>query len=573
MKQEGGLDADEMLERLDEQHWAALIKSGEYSEEEVKEARKRLAIREEISMCKAMRLMGLEETDKMVLRIAGLQLELEKRHLAIETLLQYHLTAPHQNTRVSLLLAKLMFRDDQKGKAMILCQEVVDRFKENKELDVDVVRTNQQTNNMHTNPSDDHIELDSEEAQEDYMNLKDVADAFYILGWIAIHAGDHTLAYRVWEDGYRCLPNDVRLIKQHLKRQCWDSEILNSETSGDAPISTGKNHIVKTECASLVDSDHQRNTSDEGVQSNLIRDDLSQGNISNYACTDFDAFCVDYKHRREVALNLFDTKTQQGRVVFRSKKPIMPYEERRMVLDACEDFAKERGGWGTVRHCSVPTTDVAVEDIPVLRPWLRSLMSNRLSPMLCECFPCLADGTDLGPNGNRVRIHDAFVVRYDECDKSLSLPTHSDTSSLSFTIALSESSDYVGGGTWFEALGQRVVDAPAGHAVGFAGPLRHAGHPITKGTRTILVLFCYVDGFKYGEYVGFDGKDNQNVEKKVVHDHDNDDMMGKLSVKDDDKSVAMGTEDDIPEDDEYEVGNGYIIYNETYELMTTVDQV
>lgn len=45
----------------------------------------------------------------------------------------------------------------------------------------------------------------------------------------------------------------------------------------------------------------------------------------------------------------------------------------------------------------------------------------------------------------------------------------------------------------------RVVDADCGHAVGFAGPLRHAGYPVRRGVRFILVLFLYVEGFAYGE--------------------------------------------------------------------------
>ena len=104
----------------------------------------------------------------------------------------------------------------------------------------------------------------------------------------------------------------------------------------------------------------------------------------------------------------------------------------------------------------------------------------------------------------RMRLHDAFIVRYDAtaaepCSRSLSLPEHRDTSSMSFTLALNEGGgvDYEGGGTWFEALEQalplpgkaslesvdahtttpvgRVVNVPLGHATAFAGPLRHAG--------------------------------------------------------------------------------------------------
>ena len=124
---------------------------------------------------------------------------------------------------------------------------------------------------------------------------------------------------------------------------------------------------------------------------------------------------------------------------------------------------------------------------------------------------------------------------------SLSLPAHSDTSAVSFTLALNGDcagrvgdSHYRGGGTWYKAVaasaaaagdepagaahGRRrdasdgargVVNASEGNAVAFIGPLRHAGHPITAGTRLILVLFLYVEGFEYGRFVGYDGEPQQ----------------------------------------------------------------
>ena len=49
-----------------------------------------------------------------------------------------------------------------------------------------------------------------------------------------------------------------------------------------------------------------------------------------------------------------------------------------------------------------------------------------------------------------MRLHDAFIVRYDVEDGSLSLPEHSDTSAVSFTVSLG--GEYEGGGTWFDAL-------------------------------------------------------------------------------------------------------------------------
>jgi hypothetical protein len=179
---------------------------------------------------------------------------------------------------------------------------------------------------------------------------------------------------------------------------------------------------------------------------------------------------------------------------------------------------KHRDGvWGTVRHSSVKTTDVAVEDIISLRPWLLALLHTRIYPLLHTAFPVLADGSSLiDPNttNSRIRVHDAFIVRYDAMnDKSTSLPEHCDTSTISIIFALNErdnssgldfnNGDYKGGGTWFECLGPKglVVNADIGHAVIFAGPLKHAGFPISDGVRHVLVLFLYVEGFHYGPYL------------------------------------------------------------------------
>ena len=169
--------------------------------------------------------------------------------------------------------------------------------------------------------------------------------------------------------------------------------------------------------------------------------------------------------------------------------------------------------------------------------------------MLAACYPALAaEPYDLGPGGARVRVHDAFIVRYDAVkDGSLELPAHSDTSALSVTLPLDGSGEddeaFTGGGTWFRALGEhnrgRVINAPAGHAVVFAGPLWHMGWPIRSGTRHILVMFLYVEGFNYGKLIGFD--------KQEACDH-----------------AAAGQAGDSK-------ARSFVVYNETHKLLTTLD--
>ena len=86
-------------------------------------------------------------------------------------------------------------------------------------------------------------------------------------------------------------------------------------------------------------------------------------------------------------------------------------------------------------------------------------------------------------------MHVPYLAKHTQA----SLPLHSDQSILSFTIALNDPAEYEGGGTWFRGLGMAVDAAAAGHVVMFPGKLEHAGHPITSGTRYVIVLFCGYD--------------------------------------------------------------------------------
>jgi hypothetical protein len=183
-------------------------------------------------------------------------------------------------------------------------------------------------------------------------------------------------------------------------------------------------------------------------------------------------------------LSLFCPETQKKCLVFRTRQALLSPAECSSVLRIVDQHHTQNlgGKWGTVRHSSVKTTDVAVEDIPALRPWLLALLHSKIFPLLSVAFPTLADGstlvdtaattattTDTGtaaattgttaatgtaaattakcaatttatvPAVSRLRVHDAFIVRYDaENDQSLSLPEHCDTSSMSVILSLNE---------------------------------------------------------------------------------------------------------------------------------------
>ena len=75
------------------------------------------------------------------------------------------------------------------------------------------------------------------------------------------------------------------------------------------------------------------------------------------------------------------------------------------------------------------------------------------------------------------------------------LHRHCDQSLLSFTIGLNPCSEYEGGGTNFDFDGIGTIHADEGCFTAFPGNLFHSGAAVTKGTRYIIVLFLYSDGW------------------------------------------------------------------------------
>ena len=168
--------------------------------------------------------------------------------------------------------------------------------------------------------------------------------------------------------------------------------------------------------------------------------------------------------------------------VFVSQRPLLPKPTCERYITAAEAWAARSGGWTTARHHSVATTDIPLTSLDELLPSFNEALRTLLLPALSACYP------EAAPLASSLRVLDCFLVRYD-ATKQASLPTHTDQSLLSFTIALNDPGEYDGGGTWFRGLG-RAVDAPAaGHAVLFPGKVEHGGHPITRGVRYIIVLF------------------------------------------------------------------------------------
>lgn len=66
---------------------------------------------------------------------------------------------------------------------------------------------------------------------------------------------------------------------------------------------------------------------------------------------------------------------------------------------------------------------------------------------------------------------------------------HLDDSEISFNLLLSDPDDFRGGGTAIEAAGNATVRPRRGEVLTHYGGLRHAGRPVSRGTRYILAGF------------------------------------------------------------------------------------
>lgn len=90
----------------------------------------------------------------------------------------------------------------------------------------------------------------------------------------------------------------------------------------------------------------------------------------------------------------------------------------------------------------------------------------------------------------RLRVLDAFFVKYSAAGGQKRLPLHSDESEYSLTIAMNSLCEYENGGTYFFES-DRVKKTDTGGIISFEGECEHAGEAITSGTRYIIVVFLY----------------------------------------------------------------------------------
>jgi hypothetical protein len=147
------------------------------------------------------------------------------------------------------------------------------------------------------------------------------------------------------------------------------------------------------------------------------------------------------------------------------------------IINECENYAKDNGGWTKKRHKNYPTTDLPVESVKSIFGFVFESL-KLLSEKIKHSYG-LTDEINIDYN-------DLFIVKYKADDQSF-LEIHKDGSFLSFNILLSNPRDFEGGGTYFDD--GLIMKGEQGDLIIHTSKMNHSGLPITKGTRYLLVGF------------------------------------------------------------------------------------
>ncbi|KAL1507563.1 hypothetical protein AB1Y20_007183 [Prymnesium parvum] len=182
----------------------------------------------------------------------------------------------------------------------------------------------------------------------------------------------------------------------------------------------------------------------------------------------------------------FDT----DELIHATKHPVLTEAE----CEAIRQEAEERMAEGARSSFTMTETnrDVPVHEMPRTLRWLEEGGLLRLCSLARACFASAVSERGLW-------VYRGLVIKYSFDEGLTHQPIHRDASLLSCLVPLSRSSEYEGGGTWIEPLGQSLV-LEQGHALLHPSAVRHAGGRLRGGTRVVLVLFLNSHRMHFGEH-------------------------------------------------------------------------
>jgi hypothetical protein len=199
-----------------------------------------------------------------------------------------------------------------------------------------------------------------------------------------------------------------------------------------------------------------------------------------------------------------------GHCIYQTKAPVFTkeecnalVEEARSTITTDASLALTEAETDTENNNNISNSELGEARVSTLakaKSFLQTAMQHKLLPLLESRFGVSAT-SDL-------TLQDALIIGYgmfgDGTQSTQAQPLHRDSCLLSLNVALSPSSDYKGGGTYFQALGGdvddnsdatgtpkggQVVHNEQGHVICHASGAMHAGQGIDAGERWVLVLF------------------------------------------------------------------------------------
>ena len=185
---------------------------------------------------------------------------------------------------------------------------------------------------------------------------------------------------------------------------------------------------------------------------------------------------------------LADLGRPRGRLLeVHTESKLWSVAECKHILGVLKRVVPGKGGWQNSRHTAHATTDLPAADLPSAE------YQQLFDQVQQRVFPRLMHHYGYHPaDGWVYTFRDLFFVKYEARDGEQSgLALHADGSLLSFNLLLNPIEEFTGGGTFFELTGTTHTIAQ-GDALFHCGRLRHAGAPITTGTRMLLVGFVDV---------------------------------------------------------------------------------
>ena len=255
--------------------------------------------------------------------------------------------------------------------------------------------------------------------------------------------------------------NEVNVIKV-------DNKIINYEFYEDILYNRYENVFYRFNDLINGNSSYYKFVLDKNIEANKLQDQLKNkyGNI-------IDDINEIMREDNNIKYNRFLQRFHYEKVY--------TSDICRYIINESEKYAVANGGWTTKRHDNYPTTDLPVEKILSIF----GLVLETLYTIVKKVKKSYGLQDDMVIN-----IRDLFIVKYKDSEQNY-LDMHHDGSFLSFNILLSNTSDFEGGGTYFDD--GLTAHLEQGDILIHSGRIKHAGLPITKGTRYLLVGFLNLD--------------------------------------------------------------------------------